>query len=238
MHTDLTLPHPPKLQRMLCRLGAAALLALTAGCQSLPLTRDAVIGPSYQVENRYQSVFWLPSDVKRVAVLPLTWEKDQSDLTDGAQILWPVLLDELRKTRQFDVRVVSSEELRAWTGKDEWRTQESLPLRLMTYLRKELGCDAVLFSRLTRFHAYPPQMQGYDLQLVRLSDPSDPPVILWAVDEVFDAGEQSVENGARRYAKTTSQHPASLTDSRFILNSPSRFGHYALAAIFDTFPER
>jgi hypothetical protein len=64
------------------------------------------------------------------------------------------------------------------------------------------------------------------------------PVALWTVDEVFDAADETVVNGAMRYAQRTDPNAKSMSDYRFILSSPTRFGHYTLSVIFETLPRR
>lgn len=197
-----------------------------------------MIGPSYEVRNVSKSLYWFLPEFRRVAVLPLTCETDRSQAEYGRDLLWPVLLDEVRRSQRFEVVVVSSEALLTWTGKSEWEATEPLPPGLLTSLRDETGADAVLFSHLTRFHAYPPMIQGFSLKLINLNPTQDDPEVVWAVDEVFDASDPTVVNAARRFERDRAQGARSLSDSRFILNSPTRFGHYVLDAIFSTLPER
>ena len=66
----------------------------------------------------------------------------------------------------------------------------------------------------------------------------DDPRILWSVDEVFDASLPAVANAARRYAQAHPEPSPPLGDSRRVLNSPRRFGHYTASAIWQTLPER
>lgn len=196
------------------------------------------MGPSHEVQNVTKSAYWFLPEVRRVAVLPLTCQADRSEAEAGRNLLGPVVLDELGKSRRFEVIAVSSEKLQAWTGQTHWNAEEPLSPKLLDYLRVELACDAVLFSRLTRFHAYPPMVQGYSFKLLTLSQTPGVLEVAWAVDEVFDASDPMVVNGARRYEKAGSKGAQSLSGSRFILNSPTRFGHYSLEAIFATLPER
>jgi hypothetical protein len=62
--------------------------------------------------------------------------------------------------------------------------------------------------------------------------------LLWVADEVIDAAEPSVVNGARRYQQAQEQRSLALADSRSILNSPRGFSHYAARTLFATLPER
>ena len=208
-------------------------LALVVGCKT-PQVSDIVVGPSYSPKNVHRLNERLAKEVRRVAVLPLTCDNMQSEAESGWEMLEPVLREELGKTGKFELIPVPPEKVRQWTGHRTWTAEERLPADFFKLLRDEQGCDAVLFCRVTQFHAYPPLAVGLNLKLVQ----AETPKLLWAVDEVIDAAEPCVVNGARRYQQAQEQLPASLADSRSILNSPRGFGRYAASAMFATLPER
>lgn len=210
----------------------AALLG-TAGCQTGPLN-DPILGSGYQPGNVYTSFDQLPVSLRRVAVLPLTCDPKTTELEYGRQVLDAVLSEELGKTKKFELIKVSPEQLRIWTGRPAWRAEEKLPADLLKALKEELDCDAVLFSRLTQYRAYPPLTVGFSLKLAEVATTE----FVWVVDEIFDASEPSVVNSARRYQLTREQLPSGLSDSRSILNSPSGFGRYAANSVFQTLPAR
>lgn len=212
---------------------ALALLAGTTGCKTGPLN-DPVLGAGYHPGNVYTSFNQLPVSLRRVAVLPLTCDSQTTELEYGRQVLDAVLGEELGKTKKFELVKVSSEQLRIWTGRPAWRAEEALPADLLKLIKAQLGCDAVLFSRLTQYRAYPPLTVGFSLKLAEV----DTTEFVWAVDEIFDASEPGVVNSARRYQLGREQLPASLSDSRSILNSPSGFGRYAANSVFQTLPVR
>jgi hypothetical protein len=215
------------------RLVALLLLIVGAGCKTTRLA-EPVLGPGYQPQNVYHSFKQLPISIRRVAVLPTTCDATRSDVQSGRDLLAPVIAEELGKTKKFEIITVAPEQLRAWTGRSDWRAEEPLPPNLLKLLRTELGCDGVLFSRLTQYRAYPPLAVGLSLKLVEI----EPTEFLWAADEIFDASEPAVVNSARRYQQTREQLPAALADSRSILNSPSGFGRYAAQSVFQTLPAR
>jgi hypothetical protein len=99
-------------------------------------------------------------------------------------------------------------------------------------LQESVGCDAVLFCQLTAFRAYAPLAVGWRLKLVDVRSRQ----ILWAGDEVFDAGQSTVKTGARRYQL---EHLHSLESGGWTMeNSPRYFGQYTLACLLDTLPQR
>lgn len=224
---------PRNFRRIIARAALVVALGATAGCKTGRLS-DPVMGVGYSPGNVYTSFSQLPVSLRRVAVLPLTCDTKASELEYGRQVLGAVLSEELGKTKKFELVAVSPEQLRIWTGRTAWRAEETLPADFLKLIKEQLGCDAVLFSRLTQYRAYPPLTVGFSLKLAEV----DTTEFVWAVDEIFDASEPSVVNSARRYQLTREQLPASLSDSRSILNSPSGFGRYAANSVFQTLPAR
>lgn len=232
----MTIPHqnPGNANGWLLRsVLLAGILCLAAGCK-LPRLTDRVVGEGYTPQNVYQSHSQLPVHVRRVAVLPATCRGDHSDVDAGLVLLESVIADELGRTRKFELIRIAPDKLRALTGRQAWSAEEALPDELMRHIRNELGCDGVMFTRLTQFRAYPPLAVGLSFKLIEL----DKGEYVWAVDEVFDANEPGVVNDARRFQQSREQLPASLADSRTILNSPSVFGRYAANTLFQTLPAR
>jgi len=213
-----------------CALGFV--LVTLAGCATNPFA-DRVTGPSYQPSNIYREEAVLPTRLKRLAVLPLTVAGDQAETEFGRDTLWPVLLEELGRAKQFEVVPVSVEQLVRWTGRSGWTGEEPLPEHFFEAIRAGAGVEGVLVCRLTRYRAYEPLAVGWRLKLVDNEDPR----VIWAVDEIFDAREPAVCNAARRFAQS---HPeaAPVNDSHGILRSPRRFAQYTASEVFKTLPAR
>ncbi len=213
--------------------GWVAGLLLVVGCESRRLS-EAVYGPSFSPKNVHRSSDQLAGELRRVAVLPVTCDLAQGDAEAGRELLQTILAEELGKTRKCELINVSPDKLRQYTGRKSWTGEEQLPANFFKTLRDELGCDAVLFCRVTQFQAYPPLAVGLSLKLVE----AETAKLLWAVDEVFDAGEPTVVNAARRYQQAREPLPAALADSRVILISPRGFSRYAASSLLATLPER
>jgi hypothetical protein len=128
----------------------------------------------------------------------------------------------------------SSEELRRLTGRAEWTGEETLPAGLLGSLKKEYGCDAVLFCQLTGFQAYPPLAIGWRLKLVDVRQKKT----IWAGDEHFDAGRPAVMAAARRYQQRQQRQLGGDTADWLAATSPQWFGQYSLASLFNTLPAR
>jgi hypothetical protein len=241
-----------------CRLRALRPLAALAASLSILtfLTGCASTNPAtaaVPASDRPQNIFtWnstLPSNIRRVALLPLTCNLAAPDMVEGRDALEPVLRDELIKARKFETLSVTPEALRIRTGREGWSADESLPAELFPWLAQTCGCDAVLFSRLTVFRGYAPLAIGWRMRLVDVRTHAT----LWAGDEVFDANLPAVRAGARGYQVAASPaYPSPATTAVnywfgalgdmtppagwIIENSPRQFGQYAAARMVATLP--
>ena len=152
----------------------------------------------------------------------------------GRDALEPVLFAELIKAKHFEVVQISREELWRLTGRADWTGEEVLPANILDSLKKESGCDAVLFCELTEFRAYPPLAVGWRLKLVDVRQKKT----IWAGDEHFDAGNPAVIAGARLYQR----HGQVVLDDNsggwLAANSPRRFGQYSIDSLLGTLPAR
>jgi len=204
-----------------------------SSCTTSPFLSQATVA-SYKPTNVYREEAFLPPNIKRVAVLPLTTLTDETAMDFGRDALGPLLLGELERSRQFELVAVSPDELRLLTGQTSWSGEEKLPLDFFDKLRARLGVDAVLFCRLTQYRAYAPLAVGWRLKLLDAEEPR----VLWAVDEVFDARVPEVAAAARRYAQRHPDIASSMYDAQGVLLSPRRFGQYTASAVVETFPGR
>lgn len=219
---------------------------LCAGCHLFPPLPNVVqdAGPRYKPTNIYRRTNSLPTQIRRVAVLPLVTPESTAFLNAGVETLEPLLYAELEKCKRFEVITVSSAELKQWTGKAGWRADEPLPPDFFGRVADATGCDAILFCQLTRYEPYQPVAVGWKFSLVANPPPGPPSAqsmkdkILWCADEVLDAGEPAVSNAARDYYGQHLRNEAPSADASTILSSPARFGQYTLAALLGTLPDR
>jgi len=219
--------------KMLAAAAALAVCGLLGGC-AIGTPRDIVRGASYHPQNVFVDLPSLPVNIRRVAVLPVTCDENSYNATQGRALLEPVLTTELIKTKKFEVVRANTDFLRIRTGQEYWGSEDTLPADFFSLIRDNSGCDAVLFARLTVFRPYPPLEVGWRLRLVEAQTRKT----IWAADEVFDAGQSAVENGARRHQLTEERDPSGAPDVWFIQNSPSKFGEYTAARLFATLPDR
>lgn len=210
----------------------AGLLA-GAGCAEQPRARRALAQP-YQPANLHRAAASLPASLRRVAVLPLATPDGSSEAASAAAGMETILLAELRKRAAFEVVPVSRDQLRLWTGRADWRREESLPADLLNRIQERTGSEGVLFSGISTYRPYPPLAVGWSLQLVDAATGAS----YWTVDEVFDAGSVEVIKSAQAYARAHMNQPALELDSTGVLSSPSRFGQYTAAAVVGTLQPR
>ena len=209
--------------------GIAVVLALV-GCRTPSRLVD--IGPRYEPINVHTEP--LPAHLRRAVLLPLAESPAAGAMDGGAEHLFPVLQMELQKLRAFEVIVVTPEQLEQWTGRRAWRADEALPADLLIRLREETAGDGVVFATLTAYRAYPPLAVGLNLRLVDLKTGG----VVWAVDEVLDAGAQPVVRAARDYSAAQIDLPRVADDGSAVLHSPRRFGQFAAATLVGTLPSR
>lgn len=199
-----------------------------------PLAADAgtALHFPYQPDNIHSAAAKLPPDLRRVLVLPLTgdasWEQ-----TESADFLYDTLVDELTKSKKFEVIRVTPAQLKARTGKSSWQAEDALPESLLDSLGRSFACNGVLFCHLTACRSYAPLALGWRLKLVDTRGGD----ILWSADEQFDAGRPSVQAGLRSFDRRELRSERA-DDGWASQHSPRRFGRYSIATLLRLLPER
>jgi hypothetical protein len=213
---------------------AAAACNLLTGCRTIGTPGDLVRGKGYKPQNIYTESAALPKNIRRVVVLPIVCDENDAVMSDGRIMLEPVLFSELIKTKKFEVVASDGAFLKNRAGRADWASEEILPPDLFALLRENSACDAVLFARLTVYRAYPPLAIGWRLRLVD----AETGHTIWSADEVFNGGESSVKDGARRHQLIAERDRSIAPDEWFVQNSPTKFGQYTAASLFATLPAR
>jgi len=215
-------------------IGFFAISGSFVGCQFSPL-QTSLFQRDFRPDNVYAYPPKLSLELQRVAVLPLAAEITSSDLPEGCEALSPILLEQLMKTKKFEAVAVAADQLRSRTGRAAWTGTENLPANFFAFLRREYGCDAVLFAELTTYHAYAPLAVGWRLKLVDTRTGQ----IIWAAEEQFDAARPAVAQAARQFAQHQPFFQMAGDEKNWVaLNSPRQFGRYSAAALLETLPER
>jgi hypothetical protein len=234
MKTILPILFQPNRFKRAKRLAGLGIISLAiGGCASLS-PQDLTLGAGYEPKNTYSWSTLMPGSVRRVALMPLVCDERSSDLVAGRDTLEPIMRSELAKTKRFELVCAAPEVLRSRTGHRAWAAEDALPPNFFTSLTNAYGCDAVLFCRLTVFRAYAPMAIGWRMQLVDTHSQRT----LWSADEIFDAGQPAVADGARRYQLAELRDSRGTPDPWVMFNSPSQFGQYATSKLLATLPNR
>jgi hypothetical protein len=214
---------------------ASVVAACSSGCKAIERAKD----PSYTGPFRTQFNYAIApgaetNQLRRLVVLPLTGGDPGSNeaLDHGRQILQPLLLEQLRKSPRFEVVGHSGLAIPRLRGGQGQKVSEVLPHATLLQLANDSGADAALFAELTAYQAHPPLVTGFRLTLVRLTDGA----ILWEFNDVFNSGEPTTRNSARRFLRERGGVDSELDGPSQILNSPRRFSDYALSASLNTLP--
>lgn len=188
--------------------------------------RDNPVGIPFSPKNVY-SADALPKGLHRVLFMPVKSErvssKELARLTD-------VFLSELRRSERFSVVEAAPTQQLIQANKDA-----SLDLNQLSVLADQYDVQGILQLEVTHLRAYKPLHLGVKARLFTL-DPENLQV-LWALDSLFDAGQDSVALGARMHAQSYNQQVFPLSSSYTNLNVPSRFAAYVAYTIFNTLPK-
>lgn len=208
-------------------------LLLACLCSICPAAAANIsLTSAYQPDNFHRASRKLPEDMRRVLVLPLTGDSSYEQ-AESMELLYNVLIEELTKSKKFEVIRVTPAQLKARTGRSSWRAEDALPETLLDSLGKAFACNGVLFCHLTAYRSYAPLSIGWRLKLVDARGGE----ILWAMDEVFDAGRPSVIVGVKDFDRRE-QKTAYGDDNWLTLHSPRRFGRYSIATALRHLPNR
>jgi hypothetical protein len=140
--------HRKKIWRAVRPAGFIAICGVLVSCQTAPV-HTTVFRREFRPDNVFVYPPRLSLDFRRVAVLPLAPASVSGNLPEGCEALTPVLWEQLVKTKKFEAVAVDAGKLRRSTGRTAWTGTETLPTDFFAALRREYGCDGVLFVELT-----------------------------------------------------------------------------------------
>jgi len=214
---------------------AFALAVGLSGCKTASIKNPGtVIGPFHKPTNYHLAEGVMPAGMRRVALLPMTSTLNTIEHQSGRQLLQPLMQAEIAKSGLFEVVYVPATKMEQMTGRPAWRMIDELPIDFIDQLTREYDCQGVLFSHLTIYQPYPPLSIGWRMGLVHLSPESNNGSVVWEIDDVFNAGQKSVINSARRNAIKNGLSDPELDAESGLLNSPRRFGRYTAESVVAT----
>ena len=219
------------IRRMLWLVMAAG---IGGGCKSVETLLDpSYVGPFRSQYNYVSRPVPGGAVIRRVAVLPVVGREDggRGDLGAGSDMVQPMLLEELRLSRAFEVVGFNPSHESRLSGPSGYRVTDVLPPTLLNEVLEATGADAVLFTQVTGFHAYPPLVLGLKFSLVFCREP----LVVWEFDDVFNAGDPPTLNAVRRYLREH-QSEEDETVEGITLSSPRRLSRFALSTALGTLP--
>jgi len=209
------------------------LLPILSGCTSPRLERelsDRPMGKAYQPVNIFADPV-LSAEFQTVLVLPFA--------KTGLSFEWmpaveSAMISSLRKAGRFNIVVLPAEALYDLTGSHEIPMASPVPASVLEVAWQQYQADGVLQMEVTAFRPYKPMEIGVQGRLFQTAGNR----VIWSCDEFFDAGNQAVVTGARKYAETYLDQRYPLQSSYSALLTPQRFGGYVGHVLFETLPVR
>lgn len=214
-------------------LSLAAFAILLTACTSPRLERefkDKPIGKIYQPGNIYAAER-LPQNLRTVVVLPPHTENLPFPFMES---VYRELVTSLRAEGRFQVITLPEEDLLDQINQLSLAPEDPLPDSLLRFLASRYKADAILNLHITAFRPYKPLVLGIRANLAALPSTT----ILWSCDEVFDAGNERVTRGARKFSEKQLEQAFPLQSSYSSLHSPRRFAAYVGHTLFQTLPPR
>jgi len=147
-----------------------------------------------KVPNFGLSSFFEPERIIRIAVMPLGNEVRSMRRAKVEQRFTDELTVQLLKVDRFElVDKYKVDELMEYEG----LTGDELNESIVKKLGKKLGAEAIILGKITKYKTITPKLYvfsdppvvGVNLRMVSVKDGST----IWTVNEVFDAGEKSVQ---------------------------------------------
>lgn len=142
-------------------------------------------------------------------------------------------LTKLTATQLFEVVMISREDLARRFGQRSFSSASVLSDSLFKYIRDVSDADAVVFFDISTYHPFQPLKVGLRGKMISLADQK----IIWAVDQLYDAGVKKTRNDAVKYEKKYLSQYDSSSHHDSILMSPSRFMAYAAERSVLTLPK-
>jgi hypothetical protein len=221
--------------KMLTSILGGALTLGSLGCTQLLKQRDASYsGPFHTVANVYISPEGLPANLQRIAVMPLMPGRGNRSAQRGVPLIQQAFTEELSRARVFDVVTLTPNRLDTLVGVQALYADSRLPIEFISKIKEETGCQAVLFAELTTFRAYPPVAVGWKLHLFDLETEE----LVWAADEVFDAGRAAVANALRRHIREKLSPNSAAATQLLVLDSPREMTRFSLGELIGTFTQK
>ena len=206
-------------------------LVLFSGCTQRTFNNKfGVFHDKFDVTNVYDSTSESAKKINRVGIMPITTSANVGKST--LDFIYEAFNSEILKQLKFESIKISQNDLIALFGHSSFSSSDPLPKNFFEVLKDVSDVDAVLFVDITHYEPYKPVALGVKCRMVD----TDSAAILWAIDELFDAGMPSVQAGISEYiAKNKYDNTFFSFDDSFVY-SPLKFSYYVANKVFGKLP--
>lgn len=207
-----------------------SLVLLLSSCRKFKEDEVVARAEPFKPTNIYP-IERLPQNITRVALLPCFYKDSSSDLLDYCDELF---YNELSQERIFEIVQITPKQLKNFIGKERVSSISNLPANFLRKIKAETQSTGILFIDLDSYRPYRPMSLGVRAKLVDLQTGE----FLWAIDEIFDAGNAGVIIAASAYQERSQVRALSERTKGSVLHSPRVFTKYVASSIFATLPKR
>lgn len=193
-----------------------------------PGGKRPAIAPAFELHNVYRAA--VPSDFKRVALLPIVSDPNQG-ISDSLDSIKQSITSELLKAKKYEIIAMTGDDLREIAGVGQLTSLDVWPDKLRKNLQEKL-IDGVMIVEITSLKGYAPIAIGLKARLVNLADGKT----YWACDEVFDSAVPEMYAGAKKFETGMLMTVGKLKSQGSIDLSPTQFAKYAAFTMFETLP--
>ena len=206
------------------------LFVLFSGCRKFEQEKIVAKADPYTPTNLYP-IERLPKYFNRVAVLPVYHNDSDSHLLEFAD---PIFQQELIQERIFEVIPISTQEMKTIFGLERVSSVGKLPNNFLSEIGNITQANGILFTEIISYSPYRPINISVRSKLVDINSGE----LMWAVDEIVDAGHASVLLAASHFQNSSQVRALSQKTSGSATQSPRTFVKFVASSLFSTLPQR
>lgn len=180
-------PHPEQRAQKASSFSALlVLIGILCGCESVQ--DDGAMANSYYLSPN--------KDLRRLGRVALVeLDSNMSAYSQFAPEMTDALFLAVQKEQLFGLTAVRRDDKEWQSLRQDLTSVEAL--RQLAATREALRCNALLTGTVTQYRPYPHLAVGLRLQLLDLTDGQ----LVWAIEQVWDSADKSVQRRVKTYAK-------------------------------------
>jgi hypothetical protein len=194
------------------------LLATVYGCESAP-ENGGMAGASYLSPRK---------DLHRIGRVALVELDNLSTFPELSADLTNALYLAMQKKQAFSLTTVSHEDP-AWASL-QLNFDSLQALRGLQAMRDNLRCNGLLVGTITEYRPYPHIVLGLRMKLLDLTDGQ----LVWAVEQVWDAGDRTIQRRVKGYFEKELRRGAAPLREDLVVVSPLEFLKFAAYEVAET----